>query len=167
MKRIYIAGPYSADNVITVLGNMRRGMMLATKVFKAGFAPFCPHLDFHYSLMVREGEDFTVDDYYNYSMAWLEASDAVLLLPNWQASKGSMAEVDRAYELGIPVFGHFEALVQWDKDPLSMADGKKPSHKLTKRGIASYSFVCPDCKKEITGDLAYSHDFKRCRNTRG
>ena len=133
MKRIYIAGPYSADNVIDVLANMRRGMKLATKVFKAGFAPFCPHLDYHFSLMVAEGDDFTVDDYYNYSMAWLEASDAVLLLPNWQASKGSMAEVDRAYELVIPVFGHFEALVAWDKDPTILADGKKPSHKFTKR----------------------------------
>ena len=126
MKRIYIAGPYSADNVIDVLANMRRGMKLATKVFKGGFAPFCPHLDFHYSLMVEEGEDFTVDDYYQYSMAWLEASDAVLLLTNWQASTGAMAEVDRAYELGIPVFGHYEALVAWDKDPTSMADGKRP-----------------------------------------
>ena len=121
MKRIYIAGPYSADNVITVLGNMRRGMMLATKVFKAGFAPFCPHLDFHYSLMVRDEEDFTVNDYYEYSMAWLEVSDAVLLLSNWEGSKGTMVEVDRAYELGIPVFGRLEALVAWDKDPLSFA----------------------------------------------
>lgn len=132
MKKIYIAGPYSASNVIDVLGNMRRGMRLATKVFKAGFAPFCPHLDFHYSLMVREGEDFTVCEYYDYSMAWLEVSDAVLLLPGWRESKGTMKEVDRAYELKIPVFGHFNALVAWDKDPKSLADGKKPSHEVIK-----------------------------------
>lgn len=128
MRRIYIAGPISGPDVITVWGNVRRGMALATRVFKAGFAPFCPHLDFHYSLMVRYGEDFTVEDYYKYSMAWLEVSDAVLLLPGWRDSVGTMAEVDRAYYLGIPVFGHFNALVEWDKDPKSMADGKKPSH---------------------------------------
>ena len=126
MKRVYIAGPYSADNVITVLGNMRRGMNLATNVFKAGFAPFCPHLDFHYALMVEEGEDFTVQEYYAYSMTWLEVSDAVLLLPGWRDSTGTMKEVNRAWHLGIPVFEHFNALVAWDDDPMSMSDGKIP-----------------------------------------
>ena len=40
MKRIYIAGAYSANNVLTVLDNMREGMRLATKVLLLGYAPF-------------------------------------------------------------------------------------------------------------------------------
>jgi hypothetical protein len=120
LKKIYIAGPYSSDNVLGVLRNMRRGMRLATKVFKAGFAPFCPHLDYHFTLQAEENNDFTVGDYYNYSMAWLEVSDAVLLLPGWRDSTGTKAEVDRAYELNIPVFEHFKALQEWDKEPASM-----------------------------------------------
>jgi hypothetical protein len=83
-------------------------MRLATKVFKAGFAPFCPHLDFHYSLMVEDDTDFTVKEYYKYSMAWLEVSDAVLLLPGWEDSKGTLAEIERARELNIPIFNRLE-----------------------------------------------------------
>ena len=68
MKRIYIAGAYSADNVITVLDNMREGMRLATRVFLLGYAPFVPWFDFHFQLMLRENEILTVEDYYRYSI---------------------------------------------------------------------------------------------------
>jgi hypothetical protein len=103
MKRIYIAGAYSADNVITVLDNIRRGMRKATEVLLAGYAPFCPWLDFHFQLMLHEGENLTVEDYYAYSMAWLEASDAVLVLPNSEHSKGTQKEILRAKELRLPI----------------------------------------------------------------
>ena len=111
MKRIYVAGPYSADNVISVLDNMRKGMSLSKDVFLAGFAPFCPWLDYHFTLMLKHGEKLTVEDYYNYSMAWLEASDAILVLPNWQSSKGTVMELERAKELSIPIFYTLDDLV--------------------------------------------------------
>lgn len=101
--RVYIAGPYSADNVITVLDNIREGMRAATKVMLSGDAPFCPWLDFHFQLMLRPGESLTVKDYYRYSLAWLEVSDKVLVLPGWETSKGTIREIARARELGIPV----------------------------------------------------------------
>jgi hypothetical protein len=46
MKRIFIAGPYSAGNIIDCLENMRRGMRVASKVLMAGFAPWTPWHDF-------------------------------------------------------------------------------------------------------------------------
>ena len=103
MKRIFIAGPYSATDVITVLDNMREGMRLATEVLLMGFAPFCPWLDFHFQLMLRGNEKLTVENFYDYSMAWLEVSDAMLLAYGWQDSKGTRAEMKRAKELDIPV----------------------------------------------------------------
>lgn len=103
MKRVYIAGAYSADNVVAVLDNMRRGMRKATEVLLAGYSPFCPWLDFHFQLMLREGEILSVSDYYAYSMAWLEASDAVLVLPNSEKSIGTQKEILRARQLGIPI----------------------------------------------------------------
>ncbi len=113
MKRVYVAGPYSADNVISVLDNIREGMRISTRVLLSGFAPFCPWMDFHFQLMLRSGEKLTVDDYYQYSMAWLDASDAVLVHALREDSKGTAAEIERAKELGIPVFYSFSDLIIW------------------------------------------------------
>ena len=104
MKCIYVAGAYSADNVISVLDNMRRGMRAATEVLLTGYSPFCPWIDFHFHLMLREPETLTVEDYYNYSMAWLERSDAMLVLPHSEHSKGTQAEIRRAQELQLPIY---------------------------------------------------------------
>lgn len=104
MKRIYVAGPYSDNNVISVLDNIREGMRISTQILLLGFAPFCPWLDFHFQLMLRNGEMLTVSDYYNYSLAWLEVSDAMLVISGWEKSKGTAAEIDFAREKGIPIF---------------------------------------------------------------
>lgn len=103
MKRVYVAGAYSSDNVIGVLDNMREGMRWATKVFLAGHAPFAPWLDFHFQLMLREGESLAVKDYYEYSLAWLRAAEVVFVVPGWMASKGTHAEIAEAHRLGIRV----------------------------------------------------------------
>jgi hypothetical protein len=106
INRVYVAGAYSADNVITVLDNIREGMRLATEVFLAGFSPFCPWLDFHFQLMLREGERLTVEDYYRYSLAWLDVSDCLIVgdWPGCKTSKGTLAEIDRASRIAIPIF---------------------------------------------------------------
>ena len=104
-----MAGPYRAGNVSTVLDTIREGMRLATKVFLLGYAPFCPWLDFHFQLMLRESETLTVEDYYKYSIAWLRVSDAMLLVPGWESSKGTKAEMEIAAREGIPMYYTFEA----------------------------------------------------------
>jgi len=106
--RVYVAGAYSSDNVIGVLNNMREGMRWATKVFLAGHAPFCPWLDYHYTLMLREGENLTVPDYYAYSMAWLRVADVVFVTPGWEASHGTKKEIEEAERLGIRVVYRME-----------------------------------------------------------
>jgi len=103
MKRIYVAGPYSADNVLDVLRNIGRGQMVCAKLFFNGYAPFCPWHDKTYCID-KFNETPTVDMFYKYSMAWLEVSDAVLVLPDSEGSKGTQFEIKRARELNIPVF---------------------------------------------------------------
>lgn len=107
MKRVYVAGAYSADNVLKVFENMRAGMVLAREVLDAGYAPFVPWFDYHFS-MIAPG--MTLQQYYNYSMAWLEASDAMILVPGWETSNGTKAEIARARELKIPIYISLEDL---------------------------------------------------------
>lgn len=102
-KRIYVAGPYSADNVITVLDNMRRGIRVCTELLLKGYAPFCPWLDYQFNLMLRDAESLSVSDFYECSTAWLSTADEMLVLPGWQNSTGTLAEIKLAKEKGIPV----------------------------------------------------------------
>ena len=116
MKRIYIAGAYSSDNVIGVLDNIRIGMRAATEVMLAGYFPFCPWHDHLFQYMLRDGEKLHVQDYYAYSLAWLEVSDAVMVLPGFKASKGTLAEISRARGMGIPVYSFADTRLA---DPMS------------------------------------------------
>ena len=99
MKRVYVAGKYSADNVISILDNIRVGIKTSAAIMKLGISPFCPWLDYPFQFF----EKLEVKDFYNYSMAWLEVSDEVWVLPDWKNSKGTIAEIKRAKELNIPV----------------------------------------------------------------
>jgi nucleoside 2-deoxyribosyltransferase len=112
MRRIYIAGPYSANNIITALDNIREGMRAATEVFLAGYAPFCPWHDMHYNFMLRPGEAISLQAYYDYSLAWLEVSDAMLVIGDYQKSKGTMNEISVALVEQIPVFYSLDELMK-------------------------------------------------------
>jgi hypothetical protein len=109
--RVYVAGAYSATSVIRVLENMRKGMRVGSQLLQLGFAPFVPWLDHHLQLMLHKGESLTVQDYYDYSMAWLEVSDLILVLPDWEESHGTKKEIERANELNIDVYFSLNALL--------------------------------------------------------
>jgi len=114
MKRIYIAGPYSADNIIGVLDNIRSGTRVSTLVMMAGYAVFVPWLDFQLAFYVREGEEITKEMYQKNSLAWLETAHAVLVIEGWEKSLGTKREMDRARELGIPIYYSIEELIRND-----------------------------------------------------
>ena len=99
--RVYVAGKYSDGNIIGCLNNIHDGIKASVEVLKAGHACFCPWLDYQFQFFDKT---LKVEDYYRYSIAWLEVSDCVLVLPNSENSKGTQAEIVRAKELGIPIY---------------------------------------------------------------
>ena len=100
MKRIYVAGKYSSSNTIEFLNNIHDGIRASANILKQGHACFCPWLDYQFQFFDKT---LAVEDYQRYSMAWLEVSDEIYVLPNSENSKGTQAEIKRATELGIPV----------------------------------------------------------------
>lgn len=109
-KRIYVAGAYSADNVMDVLQNMGRGIKASAHLFRKGFAPFCPWLDYHY-VLDDPNADIALVDFYEYSLAWLAVSDALYILPNHENSNGTKNEIAFAEKRHIPVFYSYGTLL--------------------------------------------------------
>lgn len=120
IRRVYIAGaitPYKSEHpVFGFLGNIARGVRASLVLLLKGHAPFCPFLDFQYWFYLREGENITEKMIKDLSMAWLEVSDAVLVLPKYRKSAGTRAEIERAKEIGIPVFYDIEDLIDFEED---------------------------------------------------
>jgi hypothetical protein len=105
--RVYVAGKYSDSNIIGCLNNIHEGIKMSVEVLKLGHACFCPWLDYQFQFFCK---DLVVEHYYRYSMAWLEVSECVLVLPNYETSKGTLAEIKRAKELNIPIYYKLEDL---------------------------------------------------------
>lgn len=113
MIRVYVAGKYSDDNVLSVLGNIGRGIDLCKELFLKGYAPFCPWLDHQYVLHMTSNEraNATVSMFHDYSLAWLEASDCVLVIPDRiETSRGVQKELARAMEMGMPIYYSMQEL---------------------------------------------------------
>jgi hypothetical protein len=100
MKRVYIAGKLN-DDACGYIKNMHRMIKWAELVRQAGFAVFVPGLDFLQGVIFGNWE---YADYFDNSQAWLDASDAVFLVPGWETSAGTAREIKRAQAHGIPVF---------------------------------------------------------------
>lgn len=110
MIKVYVAGPYSANNVIDVLKNIGHGEKMCARLFKLGYAPFCPWHDKSY-VIDNCNDKFTTKQFYDYSMVWLDVSDCILLLSGWETSKGTIVEIERAKKLDIPVYYSIEDLI--------------------------------------------------------
>lgn len=113
MKRVYVAGPYSSDNILGVAKNIKIARDIGVKLMQAGFFPFIPHND--WELAVRT--ELPMTHFKANSMSWLEVSDCVLLLPNWETSSGTLDEIERADKLSIPVFEQLTELFDWSGLP--------------------------------------------------
>ena len=116
--KVYVAGPYSDNNVTGVLRNIGRGQSWASTLFRLGFAPFCPWLDRQF-VFDNWQEDLPIDLFYKYSMAYLEVCDAVFVVPNkpglknWEDSTGTVDEFHTASKKGIPIFFNLKDLLAY------------------------------------------------------
>ncbi len=107
---VYIAGAYNAPNIIDALDNMRRGQHLSYEVLKAGFTPYCPFFDYHFSLIGPT----SLEEYYRVSMEFLKRSDCVLVVKEgYEKSPGTQKELKFASTLGIPIFYDLGVLIEY------------------------------------------------------
>lgn len=114
MKVIYIAGPFRALNADGSMNhweqeqNIRRAEALALRVWQAGGAALCPHLN------TRNFQGAASDHVWlDGDLAMLAKCDAVLMTPDWERSVGARSEHALATERGMPVFYQLGTLTAW------------------------------------------------------
>ena len=108
VRVVYIAGPFRAPSAWAIEQNIRRAEALALDVWWLGAAALCPHANTRYFQGAARDEVWLRGD-----LEMLRRCDAVLLVPGWQSSEGTRAEVEYARNHGIPVFESLEELRAW------------------------------------------------------
>jgi len=110
MKRFYIAGALSNPDVCIYLANCSKMMQVAEEVRQVGGSVYIPAIDL---LMGLKFGYYDYNDYFDNSQPWLDASDAICLVPGWEDSNGTRREIDRADKHGIPVFSHIDQVKEF------------------------------------------------------
>ena len=113
IKVIFISGPFRGDNPWEVEKNIRRAEELSFEVWKlaekgAKVAVICSHTNTRFF-------DKTMNDqvWIDGTQALLLKCDAMLLVPGWENSEGTLGEIEFCKERGIPYFETVSELEKW------------------------------------------------------
>lgn len=97
---VYTAGPYRAATPAGVQENIARAAQYAGAILRKGHTPLCPHT-------MTTGYDYPdvpPSVYLTTDLDLLRRCHAIYLLPGWQNSVGTRAELREAQALGLLVF---------------------------------------------------------------
>lgn len=107
--KIYVAGKLN-DMAVGYIQNAHRMIQWAEYVRKAGFSVYVPAYDFLGGLVCG---NWFYEDYFDNSQPWLEAADALFLVPGYEGSNGTKKEIERAKACGVPVFKDIEDMINY------------------------------------------------------
>jgi len=101
---VYIAGPYGdRDPFCTIEARINESRRAARELAIRGIPFYSPHLNCaHFEVIAPEA---TEDFWKAMGMGFVENAWGMWMLEGWTASRGSMAERDRAEELGLELWG--------------------------------------------------------------
>lgn len=107
-KVVYIAGAYRAESPYLVGRNIARAAEFAQEVWKMGATALSPQLNSAHFDGCATGDDFVEG-----TLELMRRSDAVLVIPNYSESKGTLGEISEARRLNKPVFYNLKELEEW------------------------------------------------------
>lgn len=116
---IYVAGPYRAATRDDIARNIDAARVVGISAAALGWFPVIPHANTaHMELALPGlGDDFWLAG----TLEMMERCDAVVLVPGWENSAGTLGEIARADELRIPIFRTLDTLpsarafIEWIK----------------------------------------------------
>ena len=123
--RIYIAGPYTAQDQNGHEANTDRAIDAGIAVYKRGHSPYIPHLTHYVDLRAKGTHvNLTWEDYIRWDMPWLQICDALLYLGK---SKGADLELARARRLKKKIFFSIDEIpvIRLRRAPIESASSKQ------------------------------------------
>ena len=110
--RVYVAGRLD-DMAVGYNKNRARMLSCALRLHRKGYSVFVPCMAEQMALLDGKWE---YKDYFDNSQPWLLVSDAMYLVPGWEESKGTAAEIVTADKNGVPVFDNLKDLEKYFKE---------------------------------------------------
>lgn len=104
---VYIAGPIAAPTAYQREQNIRRAEALALEVWKLGAVPICVHAANRFF----EGE-LPVQTWLDGDLELLRRCDAVLVVPGWEHSHGTIGELAEAARVRLPILYSVDELLR-------------------------------------------------------
>lgn len=112
----YVAGPYRAETVNGIVENIQRARSVALELWRMGYVVICPHLN----SALMDGA-VTDEVFLEGGLELVRRSDFVVLVGNWRESEGTLAEVELALKLDIPVYVYTDGgLVPLERGAISI-----------------------------------------------
>lgn len=91
VKIVYIAGPYRHADPLGVESHISCARSVAVLLTRAGIPYYCPHLN---SARFEHFAPNTPDSFYlDMGLAFLARCEAMLVLPDYEMSEGTLAEI--------------------------------------------------------------------------
>lgn len=99
---VYVAGPYRGPNRAAIELNIQAARHVGKLCCVKGWSPIIPHANTGHLDETLPG---TPDEFWLEStLELLRRADAVVLVPGWENSSGTLAEIAEAQLRGIPVY---------------------------------------------------------------
>jgi hypothetical protein len=109
---VYVAGALFAEDHYAIRLNIDRAAAIGLEVAKSGASPVIPHTNTGAWYIGTISHEF----WYEATLELMRRCDAIVLVPGWQGSKGTKAEIEEAKRLNLPVFDTIAALSAWLQD---------------------------------------------------
>ena len=121
-KRFFISGPYNALADSDTCQHIKRAAQMKAGLMRRGHYTYCPHTE---SAHFEDAHpDITRQAHLDNCIAWLEHSEAMMLLPGWEQSEGAQMERGYAVSKGLPIYDDIMAVpVYWDGVQMMWASG--------------------------------------------
>ncbi|MCA9363540.1 DUF4406 domain-containing protein [Candidatus Kaiserbacteria bacterium] len=128
MKWVFIAGPFRGDGLETTKqNNVEIARQHVLQFIEHEISYYSPHLNLSQETITLGSyrEPFAIDTH----KIFLELCHALAILPGWEQSMGTLEEIDRAKERGLPVF-YLDQTGVWEelKNTLLSKSSKEGGH---------------------------------------